>query len=497
VGAGVLSGTRSQVVALLLVAVVVLAGAGYWFFSPKTPNEMGNIVQQTSLLTPSEQSQTFTERTAITSTTTAAPPTGIWINVTATKPVSYYLSLLESNGTQPYVQLAKKLRKLPNLTNATAVAKITYLALNATNPEVKEAFELMIKGGTPDPRDFTYSVPNYNTELQVLYWLACQNEFKKDDTLALSIATVNGLWVTMGDEQVKQAVYSDITQLLGYFRETNELQKQRGYYPLENYPLEAKILLVWTGNQAPIYVFLGSRYGYESVLLATKLDVRIYENNTVSVHTLRQMRKIADDRGWITHDVNLYENTVESYFYFAGGICRTSRNWVCPAPDDRYIGNVDLVLDFFLATGKGIGQCYEETQFVDAWCKSWGIPVASGYRSYTTTIQPLPDGAIIEHTYPVYLDPVSDSWKSMKRQLEPFYTDKGEETLPMSFFIFRPPVAQRGYFREVRTYEKCFNFALRRNAYVPVWENTNLRTVRDKLLQGMPTNEMNQWLLYG
>jgi hypothetical protein len=61
-----------------------------------------------------------------------------WIKISQVKLINYYLSLLESNGTQPYVQLAKELRKLPDLTNATAVAKITYLALNATNPEVKD-----------------------------------------------------------------------------------------------------------------------------------------------------------------------------------------------------------------------------------------------------------------------------------------------------------------------------------------------------------------------
>jgi len=84
----------------------------------------------------------------------------------------------------------------------------------------------------------------------------------------------------------------------------------------------------------------------------------------------------------------------------------------------------------------------------------------------------------------------------MPKQLEAFYTDKGEETLPMSFFVFRPPIAQRGYFTEVRTYVKCFNFALRRNAYVPAKENTNVKTVRDLLLQGIPTFQMKQWLFY-
>jgi len=482
----------SKVIALILVAVVVAAGFGYWATIPRMPSEIATYTtQQTSLLSPTLR----TSQTVASSTVSAsASETTLWINVNATRPVSYYISLLKSTQTQPYAQLAWELQALPDATNATAVAKITYLALNATNPEVKEAFQLMIKGGTPSPSDFQYTVPNYNTELQVLYWLALENEFKKDDTLALSVAMVNGLWVTMGDEQVRQAVYSDTTQLLRYFRETNELQKQRGYYQLENYPLEAKILLAWTGNQAPIYVFLGSRYGYKPILLATKLDVHLYENNTVSVPTLEQMRRIASDRGWINHDVNVYENTIESYFYFAGGIARSSRNWVAPPPDDRYVGNVDLMFDFFLRTWKGIGWCYEETQFVDAWGKSWGVAVASGYRSFPTAMQPFPDGGMIEHTYPVYFDPGSSSWKSMKIQLAGW--DERDEMYPMSLFIFRPPVDQRGYFREVRTYTEYFNFAVRRNAYVLVEKNTSLKSVGEKFLVGVATSEMKQWLLY-
>jgi hypothetical protein len=77
---------------------------------------------------------------------TSVSETTLWINVTAAKPVSYYVSLLKSTQTQPYLQLAWELQGLPDATNATAVAKITYLTLNATNPEVKEAFELMMKG---------------------------------------------------------------------------------------------------------------------------------------------------------------------------------------------------------------------------------------------------------------------------------------------------------------------------------------------------------------
>jgi hypothetical protein len=158
--------------------------------------------------------------------------------------------------------------------------------LNATNPEVKEAFELMMRGGTPDQNDFSYTVPNYNTELQVLYWLACQNQFKKDDTLALAIAVENGIWVTIGDNEVIVATMKDTSDLLAFFRETNELQKQRGYYPLENYPLEAKIVLGWTGGESPDV----AKSHALSLFLNKRLDLKSYHWDFTAVDTYRKMR---------------------------------------------------------------------------------------------------------------------------------------------------------------------------------------------------------------
>ncbi len=168
------------------------------------------------------------------------------------KSIDYYLSLLESNGTAPYVQLAEELQKLPDYSNATAVAEITYLALNATNPEVKEAFKLMLQGGTPDPSNFQYPVPQYNTELEALYWLATQNQFKKDDTTALAIAIVNGLYITIGDDQTINQVRVDDTTMLIAAREISEWQEQMGMrYNLENYPLIAKLCWAWRGGMSP------------------------------------------------------------------------------------------------------------------------------------------------------------------------------------------------------------------------------------------------------
>lgn len=172
------SRSRWKLLTALVLGFAALGVIGWQRIPP------GPVAPATTMITPT------VTRVSVSQTTVVPSRPIEWIKITQVKPVDYYLSLLESNRTAPYGQLFWELRKLPELTNATAVAKITYLALNATNPEVKEAFELMIKGGTPDPRDFSYAVPSYNTELQVLYWLACQNEFKKDDTNRLLGNTV-------------------------------------------------------------------------------------------------------------------------------------------------------------------------------------------------------------------------------------------------------------------------------------------------------------------
>ncbi len=187
---------------LLTALVLVFAALGVigWQRIPPGPVTPGTVT-----LTP-----TVTRVSASQTTVVPSRPTE-WIRITQVKPVDYYLSLLYSNGTSPYGHLYWELRKLPELTNATAVAKITYLALNATNPEVKEAFELMIRGGTPDPGDYSYQVPNYNTELEVLYWLANRIEFKRNDVLTQAIAMTHGLWPPWAMRMLEN--YSVVTSL--------------------------------------------------------------------------------------------------------------------------------------------------------------------------------------------------------------------------------------------------------------------------------------------
>jgi hypothetical protein len=422
--------------------------------------------------------------------------------MTATQPVSYYLSLLESSGTQPYVRLAEELRKLPDLTNATAVAKITYLVLNATNAEVKEAFELMLKGGTPDPRDFTYTVPNYNTELQILYWLALQNEFKKDDTLALAIAMASGLWVTMGDDQVREAVKTDTGDLLAFFRTTSDFQRRMGLSPLEEYPLEAKILLAWTGDDAlkvghGPHMELGAEAPHSIFeYTSRKVDLKTYRWNNVDASTLRQMQVVMLERQWVGSSAQSTYEKVEGYFLPIA----SNPNWYYTATPDRrdklvtvdgeqvtpyVIHNARFLFEYFLQSGKGFGVCDDQATLVSAFLKSVGIPTNYVYKLWPGT----PFGGA-GHTFNIYYDSESNVWTANHWQLS---TPGGSSmNVTIDFYLFRPPVTQAGYLHYAK--ERFYGMPMGSAYYTKI--NVPNLAIYDTFLQGEPSGQMKEWLFY-
>jgi len=397
------------------------------------------------------------------------------------KTIGYYLSLLESNGTQPYVQLANELRSLPDLSNATAVAKIAFLALNATNPEVKEAFELMIKGGTPDQSDFKYSVPDYNTELHILYWLACQSEFKQDDTTALAIAMTHGLWIALGDEEVRTLVRSDASDFLAFLRETNQLQIDKRCISLEKHPLEAKICLAWRGDQSSVRSYHDPRD-----YLNVKMGKKGYRWATIELTTLTQMRDLMDGLCWIQPNVMSTIRTLELRF-FTG----PNRNWIYPESDYTIViegesivchnyNSADLVFKYYLANGKGIGWCSDEMGFPNALCKSWGIATTSLWGD--RIIEGKKEGG---HTHVVCFDPSDRSWKADPTQLELDVKNRFNH-----FFISQPKVALRGFAESNEGIGRRYVFSKF------IMTQSDVMEIRSLFLSGVSTSQMKQWLLY-
>ncbi len=95
------------------------------------------------------------------------------------KPANYYLSLLESNSSEAYVQLARELRILPELSNATelsmadsrisrAVENLVTVVLKASRSELNDLSKILNEG-IPNKR-------KYCTPLQAWLWVAYDRE---------------------------------------------------------------------------------------------------------------------------------------------------------------------------------------------------------------------------------------------------------------------------------------------------------------------------------
>ena len=117
----------------------------------------------------------------------------------------------------------------------------------------------------------------------------------------------HGIWVTMGDEDVKEA--------LRFGRETAEMQDALNLnYNLEKYPLEARVAWAWRGG-----TILGSRmpliwtivepqdpknYTHRSYIDQNKkLDLFGYHWNAIIVSTLEEMRHATINKNWLDKNV--------------------------------------------------------------------------------------------------------------------------------------------------------------------------------------------------
>lgn len=396
------------------------------------------------------------------------------------KQAKYLFAVVKQNN---YSQLERQLRRyVPELRridkeDIEPLDDIVTLAVTATNPEVREAFDLMIKGGR---RGW-----GFNTELQILFWLAEQKEFKKNDTLAMAMAMVNGLWVTMGTKEVKEAVRKDGNQLLGFFRQTSDWQKRIFDYDLEDYPLEAKILLAWTGNYSPI---VGRNYSLK-FYRNRKLPLAAYHLNNVSVRTLEKIRGVLTKKGWLQRDVGMTFEELESLFSFGSGraVYYTSmhvKERYLMVHDKKVINhdmtNPDFLFEHYSDKGYIFGDCGDQTTFINALSKSVGI--ATGIMAHQNYIK----GSFLSHFFSNYYDPLTRSWKAYEGQLNI------RLNMPDEFFmhIFVPPVNQKGYLKEWMV-NKCVPLG-----NMKYTEQYCIREIKRMFTEGVPTSQMKKWLLY-
>lgn len=472
-----MAGNVTKLIAILLAAIVVASIIGYWTLAPKTsPVEIStNRIGRTSSISTSEQIQLSSTSSKSVTTTTA---TTQWVNIGEVKPVSYYLSLLESNGTSPYVQLAAELRKLPDLSNATAVATITYLALNASNPEVEEAFQLMVKGGAP----------SYNTELEALYWLATRNQFKKDDTTALAIVMVDGLYITIGNDQTRNQVRVDDDVMLNAAREISKWQKQMGMpYNLENYPLIAKLCWAWRGGMSPNvptrtqFTLTSDKYQSQ------KLDLFGYKWMTSDPNKMSEKRTWLINNGLVKSSITGTEQAIERYLYFPRGPHWMYSNGKQNLPDvvvngvtipgSWGINNPDLEFENLVTNGYGIGNCRDEAITADALLKSIGI--ASDFMENTVSCD--------SHTFAIFFDPARNVWTVSEDQIDVEREFAGMDL----FYIFVPPFDQHSYLKAWAVNQPQPHLFAGNQYYMKFFDA--FQTVRDMLTAGIPSTTLNMY----
>ena len=409
-----------------------------------------------------------------------------------------------------YSELANELRKLPEFHQDTqesklAVQRIATLALQSDDPQVKNAFGIMLRGGTPNPSDFHYltyfRVPTWNTELQVLHWLAEQTEFKKNDTLALAVAMAHGVFLSLSnDDLLGKAVYDDVQSFLSFLRTLNDYQVSSNLTPLESYPLEAKLALAWRANDwgrfGRVFYTLGNNpcpgATYETSTPANihnfheystrPMNLKDYKFNTVSMNTLTEMSEYVKTQWGGYLDAQTIRNIVHDDWVYAHdypGYKAPCENWVNIDGEKTRptnICNPNYVWALFKNTGKGYGVSDDSNAFTDALIKSIGI----AGMSLDYVWGPIGTDS---HEETLYYNPSTDTWSATY-----FHTLSGS----IDVFVSRPPALWTNFF-VFTDYDQWTHIP---DLYHRILKVNGLE-FKSKLEHGIPSSEIYKWVFEG
>ncbi len=358
--------------------------------------------------------------------------------------------------------LKKQIKELPeykqnNLQTLEALEDIAFLASRAEpyerfedrfnqekiTParEVYEAFELMVEKGKVPKNIVPYEIPEYNVQLYMLWKLAEDAEFKKHDTLALSVAMNEGFPYLIGNKDVKKMVIEDCRKWLKFLRETAEWQKAKFRFNLEEYPLEAKVMLsmrnvkyIDTKNAYPSSPEIKTfpeffNYPYFNPKLKP-IDVETYKwfwiDEFGNLHKLRKkmlkilpayIRSKTDGEIGKDFDKILHKKTYWKYTYPEYSKARVYgiekykeklKEKLITVDGRRtvsfWIFNPDFEVRYFLNNSRGIGICPDYECFAKSLSKAFGI-------SETKVKVFMKGNVAIGHTFPSYYDSIRKKWK--------------------------------------------------------------------------------------
>jgi len=209
------------------------------------------------------------------------------------KEVNYsnFTALLEDFDDLPEIKDGVDLKE------RNAKERILFL-LRGDDPEIERAFEVLQKYGRPS--NFTYyEFPAYNTQLEVLLWLAEEREISDYDRIALAIALNYGAVLAISDEEVEKELKDYVVNLYDYFVETDAIVP----WDIMAYPLEADIALVWGANgiNYPLFFEKVGQYPEGATFYRVLTTTDYYYLDWIDIFKDKRMSK--EDFDWLFVDV--------------------------------------------------------------------------------------------------------------------------------------------------------------------------------------------------
>jgi hypothetical protein len=226
-----------------------------------------------------------------------------FVMVTCTTSAAYNV---DHSDEFEFTSLKTDFDNLPDIVDGSSAEEIIakdriLILLESEDPEVKQAFLIMEEYGVPLDM-FSYSIPEYNTQLEILLWITEKRNVSGHERLAVAIALDYGAVLAICEEDVKDELKEYVVDLYDFFVETESLVS----WNIEEYPLESTFPLVWGADSISTAHFFeetgqypeGTTYG------EIKPNYYVYPDWTLTFHDKKLTQ---EDFDWYFVDITTLE----------------------------------------------------------------------------------------------------------------------------------------------------------------------------------------------
>jgi len=206
------------------------------------------------------------------------------------------------------------------------------IEMAATNYEIAKGFYLISNFGHPDQRLFSYTVPEFNTQLYVLGQILDLGIPDGYEIAALAAALDYGTLWTIADEEVRSLIPEYAVGMIDFQEETDQIIALEGAnWIAREFPLEAQISLVWgaPGNYYSLTkdtaAKLGLNYnpeemsvwaGFRTFFTREPFSMKNMDFNFISLEYLREMRSQVIADGIINNSLSEFSYHLSNEYWY-------------------------------------------------------------------------------------------------------------------------------------------------------------------------------------